>query len=76
MLVTRPIVPCESHLSPHVSRPYVTQEAGMTTTATAVFGSSIKRREDPRLIRGQGNYVADIKLVGMLHMAAGAAGSR
>jgi carbon-monoxide dehydrogenase large subunit len=41
----------------------------MTTTATAVFGSSIKRREDPRLITGQGTYVGDIKLVGMLHMA-------
>ena len=36
---------------------------------TQVFGSSIKRREDPRLITGQGNYVDDIKLVGMLHMA-------
>ena len=40
----------------------------MTTTATAVFGSSIKRREDPRLITGRGTYVGDIKLVGMLHM--------
>ena len=36
---------------------------------TAVFGSSIKRREDPKLITGQGNYVDDIKLVGMLHAA-------
>ena len=36
---------------------------------TQVFGSSIKRREDPRLITGQGNYVDDIKLVGMLHAA-------
>ena len=35
---------------------------------TAVFGSSIKRREDPRLITGQGNYVDDIKLVGLLHL--------
>ena len=34
----------------------------------AVFGSSIKRREDPRLITGQGNYVDDIKLVGLLHL--------
>ena len=40
----------------------------MTTTTAAVFGSSIKRREDPRLITGQGTYVGDIKLVGMLHM--------
>ena len=36
---------------------------------TAVFGSSIKRREDPRLITGQGNYVDDINLLGMLHAA-------
>jgi carbon-monoxide dehydrogenase large subunit len=36
---------------------------------TQVFGSSIKRREDPRLITGQGNYVDDIKLLGMLHVA-------
>ena len=35
---------------------------------TQVFGSGIKRREDPRLITGQGNYVDDIKLVGMLHL--------
>ena len=40
----------------------------MTTQTTQVFGSSIKRREDPRLITGQGNYVDDIKLVGLLHM--------
>ena len=36
---------------------------------TQVFGSSIKRREDPRLITGQGNYADDIKMVGMLHVA-------
>ena len=35
---------------------------------TSPFGSSVKRREDPRFITGQGNYVDDIKLVGMLHM--------
>ena len=34
---------------------------------TSVFGSSIKRREDPRLITGQGNYTDDIEMVGMLH---------
>ena len=37
----------------------------MTTVA---FGESIKRREDPRLITGRGNYVDDIKMVGMLHL--------
>ena len=36
--------------------------------ATEVFGSSVKRKEDPRLITGQGTYVEDVKLTGMLHM--------
>ena len=36
---------------------------------TSTFGSSIKRREDPKLIAGQGTFVDDIKLVGMLHAA-------
>jgi len=36
---------------------------------SALVGSPIKRREDPRLITGQATYVDDIKLVGMLHMA-------
>ncbi|MGB8346010.1 MAG: molybdopterin cofactor-binding domain-containing protein [Ktedonobacteraceae bacterium] len=35
----------------------------------AMVGTSIKRREDPRLITGQATYVDDIKLNGMLHMA-------
>ena len=34
---------------------------------TQVFGSSIKRREDPKLITGMGNFVDDINLTGMLH---------
>ncbi len=34
-----------------------------------VLGSSIKRREDPRLITGQAQYIDDIKLPGMLHAA-------
>ncbi len=35
----------------------------------AMVGTSIKRREDPRLITGQATYVDDIKLHGMLHMS-------
>ena len=35
---------------------------------TGIFGSSIKRREDPRLITGNGTYVDDIRIVGMLHL--------
>src|SRR5437899_6817721 len=33
------------------------------------LGRSVKRKEDDRFIRGRGNYVDDIKLPGMLHMA-------
>jgi len=33
------------------------------------FGASVPRREDPRLLRGDGRYVDDIKLPGMLHAA-------
>ena len=36
--------------------------------ATKVFGSSVKRKEDPRLITGQGTYVEDVKLTGVMHM--------
>lgn len=31
---------------------------------TSTFGSSIKRRENPKLITGQGTFVDDIQLVG------------
>jgi len=34
-----------------------------------VFGSPLKRREDPRLITGQGNFTDDIQLPGMVYMA-------
>lgn len=33
------------------------------------FGASVKRREDPRLVRGEGRFVDDVRLVGMLHAA-------
>jgi carbon-monoxide dehydrogenase large subunit len=36
---------------------------------SALVGSPIKRREDPRLITGQATYVDDIKLQGTLHMS-------
>jgi len=35
---------------------------------TALMGAEVKRREDPRLVRGAGAYVGDMKLPGMLHM--------
>jgi carbon-monoxide dehydrogenase large subunit len=41
----------------------------MTTAPTKMVGQSIKRREDPQLITGRGNFLDDIKLHGMLHAA-------
>ena len=43
----------------------------MATEAEEVrgIGHSVKRKEDDRFIQGKGNYVDDIKLPGMLHMA-------
>jgi carbon-monoxide dehydrogenase large subunit len=35
---------------------------------TRLVGASVKRREDPRLIRGEGMFTDDFKLPGMLHM--------
>jgi aerobic carbon-monoxide dehydrogenase large subunit len=37
--------------------------------ARKLVGSSPKRLEDPRLLRGDGRYLADLKLHGMLHAA-------
>ena len=36
---------------------------------TRIFGSGIRRREDPRLITGQASYTDDIKLPDMVHAA-------
>src|SRR2546425_1914614 len=39
------------------------------TPLKGFVGESIKRKEDDRFIRGKVNYVDDITLPGMLHMA-------
>jgi aerobic carbon-monoxide dehydrogenase large subunit len=39
-----------------------------TSKEISGMGHSMKRKEDNRFIQGQGNYVDDIKLPGMLHM--------
>ncbi len=39
-----------------------------TTAEIGGMGHSIKRKEDPRFIRGQGRYVDDITLPGMLYL--------
>ncbi|MFM8998701.1 MAG: aerobic carbon-monoxide dehydrogenase large subunit [Actinomycetota bacterium] len=40
-----------------------------TTEEIRGLGHSVRRKEDDRFIRGRGNYVDDVKLPGMLHMA-------
>ncbi len=40
-----------------------------TRTSSRVFGSGIKRREDPRLLTGTARYTDDMQLPGMLHAA-------
>jgi len=42
--------------------------ATRTTPEIGGMGHSVKRKEDPRFIRGQGTYVDDVVLPGMLHM--------
>src|SRR2546422_2330957 len=37
--------------------------------ATRIFGSGIRRREDPRLITGAATYTDDLALPGMVHAA-------
>ena len=46
-----------------------TTEHMITPEEIGGIGHSIKRREDDRFIQGAGNYVDDIVLPGMLHMA-------
>jgi len=43
--------------------------AAPTTAAARVFGSGIRRREDPRLLTGTSRYTADITLPGQLYAA-------
>src|SRR6266545_6735628 len=42
----------------------------MTTSNPPIrgIGHSVKRKEDPRFIRGKGTYVDDVKLPGMLYL--------
>jgi hypothetical protein len=45
------------------------QNAEARELALAGMGASRLRKEDARFIQGKGNYVDDIKMAGMLHMA-------
>src|SRR5712691_9753485 len=40
----------------------------MPETAIRGIGHSVRRKEDPRFLRGKGNYIDDVKLPGMLFM--------
>ena len=42
---------------------------GQTGSSAGYVGQPVRRREDPRLLRGDGLYVADVRLPGMLEMA-------
>jgi carbon-monoxide dehydrogenase large subunit len=44
-------------------------EAGPEAKGNDWLGKSVKRKEDDRFIAGRGNYIEDIKLPAMLHMA-------
>src|SRR5205085_12590422 len=41
--------------------------ADMVTEIRGI-GHSVRRKEDPRFLRGKGNYIDDLKLPGMLYM--------
>ena len=44
------------------------EHAPRTSPEVGGMGHSIKRKEDPRFIRGQGTYVDDVQLPGMLYL--------
>src|SRR5688500_11336380 len=44
--------------------------SALTVQAAAWVGRHLKRREDPRFLRGQGRYVDDVVLPGMVHLVA------
>src|ERR1700730_7156368 len=50
-------------------RPEEGSMAGEEKQAASWLGQSIKRKEDDRFLQGRGNYVDDVHLPGMLHMA-------
>src|SRR5438105_8958812 len=50
-----------SHRDPSVAAP--------SLRSMRLTGSSVKRVEDPRILTGQGRYVDDVRLPGMLHAA-------
>ncbi|HZA25838.1 MAG TPA: hypothetical protein VFA32_25125 [Dehalococcoidia bacterium] len=41
----------------------------VTGQVSKMMGASVKRKEDPRLITGQGKYTDDVQLRGMTYLA-------
>jgi carbon-monoxide dehydrogenase large subunit len=41
----------------------------MSATTQRNFGAPLRRKEDPRLLRGEGRYISDLKLHGLVHAA-------
>src|SRR4051812_3290654 len=60
----------EHESPPQVVAMPATKESDMATVEERPVGyGRLKRKEDPCFIRGQGNYVDDVRLPGMLHGA-------
>src|SRR5262245_54866633 len=49
-------------------RTMASEHAPRTSAEVGGMGHSLKRKEDPRFIRGQGTYVDDVQLPGMLYL--------
>ena len=45
------------------------EDIGTTPVLPKLVGQRVKRREDPRLVRGRGTYVDDVKIHGLRHLA-------
>ena len=43
----------------------------MQNIAQRFTGSSVRRSEDPRILTGNGHYIDDVRIPGMLHAAFG-----
>jgi aerobic carbon-monoxide dehydrogenase large subunit len=48
--------------------PFARRYAKLPTALANVVGQRIRRREDPRFLRGEGRYVDDLSLPGALHL--------
>src|SRR5215207_3804521 len=64
--------PAESTNSSAATRGAAPAEPAQGATngaATPYIGAALRRKEDPRLLRGDGRFVADVRVPGLLHAA-------